>query len=383
MGSQHEVVVIGAGQAGLAVSYFLKKHGIEHVVIDRAKEVADSWRRRWDSMNMITPNWICKTLPGPEYPGEPDAFSSRADTVRYFDHWVKEVNPPLQLGVTVTRVEQADGGFAVHTAEQGVITARQVVVAVGPFQQPKVPAFADQVDKKVVQLHSSQYRNPDQFPPGSNIVVVGSGASGAQIAPDLARKHKVTLAQGSNPKIPRRVPGEVFQMIYAKMTRGGELELTAEEQAKEADFMWWMKRSGIFDAGEGHPFYDGAIAEEGDSDPYVGPDLEERASALGFTLAERVASVDGAELVLEDGTRVSPDVVIWATGWRRDLSWVKGPTYDKKGRPRQTRGVSADVPGLYFMGLRFMVSLSSAIMLGVARDAEHVASKVAERAAAR
>ncbi|GAB2933417.1 MSMEG_0569 family flavin-dependent oxidoreductase [Rhodococcus aerolatus] len=409
-GSHHEAVVVGAGQAGLATSWWLAERGVSHVVLERAT-AGHEWRdRRWDSFCLVTPNRQC-TLPGHPYDGDaPDGFMVREDVGRYLDAYVERTRPPLHEGVTVTGLRAgAAGGFTltfVDGSGSGALTADQVVVATGPYQQPKVPAAAASLPPHVTQLHSSEYRNPAQLPAGATLVV-GTGQSGCQIAEDLHLAGRtVHLATGSAPRVARSYRGR--------------------------DVMTWLSDLGHYSRGI-EEFPDGdAIRFR--ANHYVtgrdgGHDLDLRAFAaegmvlhgrLGEVTATRVtfaddltANLDGADAVYNsintmiDGyidaqgldapppsvytpvwepTEPATELdlaeagitsVVWATGFTRDFSWVRLPVFDGTGYPTHERGVTS-WPGLYWIGLPWQHTWGSGRFGGVAADAEHVTATLAD-----
>ncbi len=375
MSAATDIIIVGGGQCGLSLSYFLQQADIEHQVLERGERVAEAWHRRWDNMNMITPNWITFSLPGMEDVRDPHGFVTRRDNIRYHEAFVKARKTPLQLGVEVTRIERGgDGRFQVQT-NRGDWRARQVVIAAGPFQAPNLPPCAQQLDPGVRQMHSGEYRNPEQFPAGARLLVVGSGNSGVQIASDLAGRHAVTLAQGSNPRLPRRMTGKAFLEVYEQL-QGPEVALSEAELRQEADIMWWMRRLAVWDMPAGTPMARKMGAKDGDAS--CGPPLETLAAEQGFALAERVTDAEGRRVRFADDSEMTPDAVIWATGWKRDFRWIDLPIFDADWRPQHIRGVTP-IPGFYFLGLRMLHSFSSGIILGAPRDAHYIAGEIAAR----
>src|SRR5690242_15703990 len=405
MGERHETVIVGGGHAGLAMSHHLSRRGRAHVVLERGR-VAERWRsERWDSLCFQFPNWSL-ALPGQPYDGpEPDGFASRDEVVRFIDRYREAIAAPVRTGVHVTAVRAAPDrdGFRLETAH-GVLDATNVVVATGPYQEPVVPALAGALPSRLVQVHSRAYRNPSSLPPGA-VLVVGSGASGCQIVEDLlAAGRRVLLSVGRHRRFPRRYRGR--------------------------DMFWWMERMGALDQ---------TLAERpearGRPNPLVtgvggGHDIDLRDyAARGVTLLGRVEAMDGARLRLADDldaqiargdegvaafTRsvdayvaqaglAAPEEtlpapppssvvairsldldasgitsVIWATGFRRDFSWIGLPVLDAAGEAVHRRGVT-DCPGLYFLGLPWLHTLKSSVLCGVGRDALHLAEQIAAR----
>jgi putative flavoprotein involved in K+ transport len=401
-----DVAIIGAGQAGLATSWFLKQADVDHVVID-AGRVAETWRsRRWDSFRLITPNWAVG-LPGTTYTGdEPDGYMSRSELVDFFESWVASFNPPVQGNTHVTQLAaDSDGGF-VMTVGDGQVRARKVVVASGGYQKAHRPEGADSLPRSLQQVLSEDYRNPDALPPG-NVLIVGSGQTGCQLAEELHQAgRKVYLACGRCPWVPRRVGGR--------------------------DIVWWFRESGFFDRTPAQLVSPAArlVGNPQTTGHDGGHDLNFRTlHATGIELLGRFLGADGSAVHFADDlatsvdfgdarwadmrgwidrlcagtdipkpayeipapmrikTRTGIDVVqedigtvIWTSGYRPHYDWVKFPVFDDMGFPVQVDGRTT-VPGLYFVGVHWMRKNKSAILYGVGEDAEVVARQIVENRA--
>jgi len=405
------IVIIGAGSAGLATSYYLTKAGVSHIVLERG-EVANTWEKeRWDGFHLVNPNWAIR-LPGFHYNGDnPDGYLSKQETVDYLRDYARSFNAPVRSGVTVEKVSQSDESFVLELAGDRQITANCVVVATGAFGIPKKPKFSVNLDSFVTQLHSNDYVNHEQLPEGG-VLVVGSGQSGAQIAEELQSAGKrVYLSVGAAGRRPRRYRGKDSSWWNYTM---GQFDKTIEdvESIDDARFGASSHTSG---AGGGHDIYLRQLAKQGMS--LVGPVTGANAKTLTFRtdLQEILKAVDEhpvrwkanvdkyindqgwdfpedttvdpkgisdwpngdapAELNLADEGITS---IIWATGFQYDYSWIDLPITGERNYPKQLRGVT-DYPGLYFMGLQWMYGSKSAQFIGVGEDAEYVASHVAER----
>jgi putative flavoprotein involved in K+ transport len=357
-----DVLVIGAGQAGLAASYWLTQHGVEHLVVDRGSGFGESWQTRWDSLEMITPNWM-NSLPGIPYPGPADAFSPRAATVDYLQWYGEAMGAPVRWATPVLALRPNDAGFVADTP-QGPVHARRAIAATGPYQVPRMPTvhLGD-----TIQLHSSEYRSPGQLPPGE-VLVAGSGNSGVAIAIELSRTHDVVLACGTNPRVPRRVTGA--QLVHTMNAIAPDaLRLPATGADREYDLMRWLDNVGFYEMTADTPL--GARLRRATSDAYCGPPLKEVAEAHAIRLTGRVEPAPRGRLAAGDGTPLAPRGVVWATGYRHDFGWLHAPVFDPGGAPRHRRGITG-VPGLYFLGLRFLHTASSSLLYGVGRDAHHV-----------
>ena len=404
----HDVIVVGGGQAGLAMSWCLGEEGIRHVVLERDR-IGHAWRaQRWDSFCLVTPNYQCR-LPGLPYPGDdPDGFMVKDEILEYVEGYAASFAPPLHEGVGVTEVARAlGGGFRVRTT-RGVLTADNIVLAVGGYHTPRFPPLSAGLPEHVTQLHSSGYRNAASLPDGG-VLVVGSGQSGAQIAEDLQLAGREThLCVGSAPRVARFYRGR--------------------------DCVAWLEDMGHYDMPiTEHP--EGTAARK-EANHYVtgrdgGRDIDLRAFARdGMRLHGRLLGADGPVLELagdlprnldradataerikdaidrwieaqgidapaqkryvpvfepagDGGGTLDLDAagirtIVWATGFVSDWSWVKLDAFDEHGYPTHDRGVT-EVPGLHVIGLPWLHTWGSGRFAGVARDAEHLAGQIVLR----
>jgi putative flavoprotein involved in K+ transport len=400
-GAHLPVVVVGGGQAGLATSRHLTAQGLDHLVLE-ADRVGSEWRnRRWDSFCLVTPNWQCQ-LPAFPYDGpDPDGFMVRDEIVDYLESYKRSYDVPLIEGVRATRLEH---GFRIATTA-GTITADQVVVATGPYQRPRIPRIAERLT--VPQLHSSQYKNPDQLPPGE-IVVVGTGQSGCQIAEDLHLAGRtVHLVTGSAPRVARWYRGLDVVAWLDRMGyyRKGIDEFDDVDAVRFRVNHYVTGRDGGRDidlrkfALEGMRLYGRLI----DADQQVlrfADDLPQNldhADAVSEGIKDTIDAYIAAEgIEAPEEPRYHPvwepsqtpqslslqgiGAVIWSTGFRRDDSWIQVPVFDGRGYPTHRRGVTS-VPGLYFIGLPWQHTWGSGRFGGVADDARYVVDRITEQRA--
>jgi putative flavoprotein involved in K+ transport len=403
-GTHREVVVIGGGQAGLAMSHRLTARGVDHLVLERER-VGHAWRaQRWDSFCLVTPNWQCD-LPGFPYPGDdPGGFMLRDDIVAYLQAYAASFDPPLVEGVAATRLRPRDGAFEV-TTDAGVVTAEQVVLATGPYQVPNVPRAAERLPAAVTQLHSSAYRRPAQLPEGG-VLVVGTGQSGCQIAEDLhLAGRRVHLATGSAPRVARRYRGrDVVDWLdemgyYAKPIdsfadadavrfranhyvtgRDGGRDIDLRAFARDGMALYG-RLSGIGEDGVLH-FADDLAANLDAADAVsegIKDGIDAHIAARGVdapTEARYTPVWTPGEPVRElDLAAAGITAVVWCTGFGRDHRWIELPLFDGRGYPTHRRGVST-VPGVYLLGLPWQHTWGSGRFCGVGADAEHLAEQI-------
>lgn len=397
-----DTLVIGAGQAGVAMSEHLSKAGVPHLVLERHR-IAERWRsERWDSLVANGPAWHDR-FPNLEFAGDPDAFPGKEGVADYFVAYAEKIGAPIRCGVEVTSVEPQAGrrGFLVETSK-GPIEAARVVVATGPFQRPIIPALVPE-SAGLLQIHSNAYRNPGQLPEGA-VLVVGAGSSGTQIADELLRAgRRVFLSVGPHGRPPRRYRGRDFVWWLGVLGKwdletppaGAEhvtIAVSGAYGGSTVDFRRLAAR-GMQLVGRAESFKNGVMrfapdlarnVAQGDADylslldeadAYVarnGLDLPEEPAAreLGPDPACMTAPI--LELDLKQAGVTS---IIWATGFAVDYGWLKLPVLDAKGKPRQRRGVSA-VPGLYFLGLPWLSRRGSSFIWGVWHDAKFIADQV-------
>ena len=404
-----DTVVIGAGQAGLAMSRCLRDAGIDHVVLERGR-LAERWRsERWDSLRMLTPNWMTR-LPGREVRvDDPDGFMSKDELVGVLETYAASFGAPVREKTEVRRVEKSAAGFMV-TTDTGVISARSVVVATGQCGRPTVPPFADRLDPAFVQLPAARYRNPDLLGAGG-VLVVGAGASGMQIAAELAEAGRdVILATGRHARAVRRYRdrdlwwwleqiGSLDQTVdevgdIEAARRAPSLGLTGAEGGRDID-LGTLERQGVRIAGR---VLDGTghTVELGDNVDHDATEADRRLLKLldRFDEWAREASLDeelGPPLRpvpvrvqapvagALDLAAANISTIVWATGYKQSYPWLDLDVLDDRGEMIHRRGVT-DVPGLYVLGLRFLWRRGSHFVDGVGRDAEYLADVIANRA---
>lgn len=403
---QVETVIVGGGQAGLATSYCLTQQGYEHVVLEQAAQAANPWRNdRWDSFTLVTPNWTLK-MPGAEYNGaDRDGFMPRDEVVAYFERYVERFELPVQYNTRVLSIQPADRtGYRVITPER-TFQAKNVVLATGLEQQPKIPSTANAFSAGITQIHSGAYRNPESLPPGA-VLVVGSAQSGAQIAEELYRRgRQVFLCVGSAGRAPRRyrgkdvvewlyqigffditpdklpVPKEKFATPHVSGSNGGHT-LNLHQFARDGVTLLGHLRGAASDTISLAPDLHETLARVDQFEHEVQKMIDGYVQANGLDApAEALPQLrDGYEqsLVEElDLKAAGIKTVIWATGYTYDFGLVKMPVFDGDGFPIQTRGVTSHA-GLYFVGMPWMPSLKTGILAGVGEFAEHIAFTIAQ-----
>lgn len=410
MTEQIETVIVGGGQAGLALSYYLTQQDRPHVVLEQSR-IGESWRsQRWDSFTLVTPNWMTQ-LPGFAYQGEePDSFLPREQVVAYLERYAQFFQAPLRCGVRATSVQLKSGGGYLIETNDTAFTAANVVLATGGYPLPKLPPASAALPANLLQLHTSQYRNPQLLPPGA-VLVVGTGPSGCQIAEELQQSgRQVYLSLSSCGRLPRRYRGK--DVMWWRNCMGLFDQLVEQLSTPTAKFVCNPHVSG---KNGGHDINLRQLAREGvvllgrlqaiqGNRVILAPDLEENLAKADAFATQEIQAIDayieqtGMEVVEESMTEqphpngtlaVEPvlaldlqalglSTVIWATGYQPNFSWVQVPVFDKAGHPLHQRGVTAS-PGLYFLGLPWQYKRKSSLLFGIGEDAAFLASVIAAR----
>jgi putative flavoprotein involved in K+ transport len=350
-----DTVIIGGGQSGLSVAYLLQRLRLPFVVLESSAHVGDSWRHRWDSLRLFTPARY-DGLVGMPFPAPPHSFPSKDEMADYLAAYAARYELPVRTGMRVDHVTRDDTGYLVSAGDER-FAATNVVVAMSSYQTPKLPAFAAQLAPHIVQLHSSEYLNPGQLREGG-VLVVGAGNSGAEIAIELARHGHATWLSGRDTGHPPfSIDGVVARLILPFLFR-----VVFHRVISVATPIGRRARPRIIAHG--------------------GPLIRQRPKDLLAAGVKRVGRTTGVRVgqpVLADGTVLSVANVIWCTGFRTGMSWLDLPVLDAEGEPIHERGLVAEHPGLYFVGLNFLYALSSTMIHGVARDAERIAGAIASR----
>jgi putative flavoprotein involved in K+ transport len=357
MTSQHiETLIIGAGQAGLATAYHLQRLGRPCVVVDRNERIGDNWRQQWDTLKLYSPAKY-DGLPGLAFPAPPWSYPGKDDVADYLEKYAVHADLPVRMSTSVDELRPLEGGGFAAVVGGDAITCDNVVVATGSFgRRPKLPAFAADLRPGIRQLHSSEYRRPSDLSPG-RVLVVGASHSGCDIAFELAEHQPTTLVGPDHGQIPfdwnsRAIrwffPLIIFMWrhVITRRTPIGRKEM--EEVRHHGGPMLRVKRA--------HLDARGVVRNTG-----------------------RVVGVSDGLPVLDDGTVVEADTVVWCTGFQQAFDWIDAPIFGDDGYPAEYRGVADSVPGLYFCGLSFQYAFSSMVLPGVGRDAEYVARHIAAR----
>jgi putative flavoprotein involved in K+ transport len=350
MTERHDTVVIGGGQAGLVTGYYLQQHDRDFVILDAGDRVGNAWRARWESLRVFTPARY-SSLPGMDYPGSPYAFPTKDEVADYLESYVQHFDLPVELGVRVNRLERSGDAFLVNAGDRQ-FEADNVIVAMASYQVPKVPEFASELSDDIIQLHTTDYRSPNQLQDGG-VLVVGAGNSGAEIALDVASEHETWLSGRDVGHVPFRIDSSVGRHLGVP-------------------FVMRVLYHRIFTTGTpiGRRIRPKMLSKGG---PLVRTKPSDLAAA-GVTRVPRTTGVrDGRPAVGDDLLNV--ENVIWCTGFRPDFSWIELPIFDGEEQPKEpvhVRGVVQDEPGLYFVGLFFLYAMTSGLFTGVGRDAEYV-----------
>jgi putative flavoprotein involved in K+ transport len=349
-----ETVVIGGGQAGLSVGHHLAKKGRSFVVLEANERIGDSWRKRWDSLKLFTPARY-DGLDGWPFPADGWSFPTKDEMADYLEAYAARFDLPVRTGVRVERLSRNGKRFVVAAGED-VFEADNVVVAMADFQRPRVPEFAGELDPRIVQLHSYDYRNPSQLRDGG-VLIVGAGNSGAEISLDVSRTHRAWLSGRDTGHMPFRIEGVASRLLLAALA----LRFVFHRVLTVNTPIGRNARPKILSKGT----------------PLIRVKPRDLAAAGAERVPRVVGTRDGLPL-LEDDRVLEAANVVWCTGFHHGFSWIDLPGFGAE-EPRHERGVVGGEPGLYFVGLEFLYAMSSAMVHGVGRDAEHVVGHIASR----
>jgi putative flavoprotein involved in K+ transport len=341
-----DVLVVGGSQAGLAMAWHLARQGLRYAVLEAGPEIGHAWRSRWDSLTLFTPAQY-DALPGMPFPAPADTYPTKDPVAGYLQAYASTLEVPVRLNARVTSLSRTEEGFEARTADQ-VFRAGQVVVTTGPFQTPFVPPAAQGLDESVTQLHSAGYRNPQALPEGP-VLVVGGGNSGFQIAEEIAAAgRRVDLSIATKlPVLPQRLAGK--------------------------DLFWWLTHLGLM-----RVTTESRLGRRMSSREFVIGSSRRRLQAKGVRFRPRLTGTGARTAHFADGSTLDTGVVIWATGYRPDHSWIQIPGVARDGQIAHQRGVTG-VPGLYFLGLSWQHTRGSALLGFVGDDAAYLAGCVAAR----
>ncbi len=349
-------IVIGGGQAGLSVGYHLARQGVAHVILDASARVGDAWRRRWDSLRLFTPARHAG-LDGMPFPAAPFSFPTKDEFADYLEAYAQRFALPIRSGVRVDRLSRLGERF-VAIAGETRFEAENVVVAMAHYQRQRIPPFAAELDSGIVQVHSQEYRNPAQLRTG-DVLVVGAGNSGAEIALELSKDHRTWLAGPDTGHVPFRIEGLAARLLLEHLV----LRVVFHRILSLATPIGRKARPKMLRMAA----------------PLIRTKPKDLVSAH-VTRVPRVVGVRNGLPMLEDGRVLDVANVIWCTGFDSGFSWVDLPVFGPDGEPRHEAGIVADEPGLYFVGLHFLYAFSSDMIHGVGRDAERIAEVIARRA---
>lgn len=348
--SIYDTIIIGGGQAGLTMGYYLKKSKHKLLILDASADVGDSWRLRYDSLKLFTPR-SHSSLPGLALSGDQNGYPTKNEMAKYLKDYQKKFELPISLDSEVTKVVKKDGVFKISTITNEYYLCKNIVIATGPFQVPFTPKISDSVSPEIYQCHTFDYKNPSQLREGQTLII-GGGNSGMQIATELANDQKnISLSIGKNPKF---LPYTLFNK----------------------SIFWWLSKLGIM-----RFTIDSKIGKKiKENDPIIGKEIKPLIKNKKIKIFSRTISATKDTVFFEDGQSIQPDNIIWATGFKNDYSWidVDKAVFNNKGYPIHKRGVTKE-PGLYFIGLSWQYRRGSALLLGVGEDAKYLAEIIMGR----
>jgi putative flavoprotein involved in K+ transport len=348
-----DTVVIGGGQAGLAVGYYLKKRGGSFVILDANDRIGGSWRTRtWSSLRLFTPARY-DGLPGWPFPAAGWSYPTARETADYLEAYAARFELPVRTGMSVDRLTKGGGRYVIGCGDRR-FEADSVVIATGFYGEPFVPEFAPELDPRIVQMHSSEYRDPSQLRPGG-VLLVGAGNSGADIAIEASATHRTWLSGRDKGQVPIRIESRMARFVLPILWFVASHVLTV--------------KTPLGRKVRPHVLADGAPRIRVKTD-----DLD----AAGVDRVPKTVGVSDGLPAIEDGRRLDVANVIWCTGFRQDFSWIDVPVFDDERAPVHERGVASE-PGLYFLGLDFLYAFTSENVGGVGRDARHIARQIASR----
>ena len=347
----YQTIVIGGGQAGLAVGYFLASQGEKYIILDKNPRTGDAWRSRWDSLRLFTPSQF-DSLPGMPFPKFKNYFPPKDEVADYLEEYTRQFNLPVRHNVKVESLNHNGRNFQI-SAGSARFAARNVIVATGPFQTPFTPSFAKELDPGILQLHSSAYRNQQQIP-GKSVLVVGAGNSGAEIALELSKVGKqVWLAGRDVGRVPSNSPlGKLF----------------------DGRPLWWVLTHVLTTNTPMGRKMQASLSHHGAP---LGRISRADITRSGVIFTPPMSGVQTGKPQLIDGRILPTEGVIWATGFKPDYRWINLPILDENGVPQHSRGIVQNAPGLYFIGLPFQSGLNSSLLGGVGKDAAYIVSQVA------
>ncbi|WP_432359758.1 flavin-containing monooxygenase [Sporosarcina sp. UB5] len=337
----YDTIVIGAGQAGLAMGYYLKQSNERFLILDKGQELGEVWKKRYDSLQLFTPR-MYSSLPGLNLDGKQHGFPSKDEIADYLKRYAETFALPVALDTEVLSVTKKEEGFCVETTK-GMFYTSNVVVAIGPFQKKRIPAYSALLSENIIQLHSSEYKNPIQLKKG-NVLVVGGGNSGAQIAVELSEERETYLAISKQPS-------------YFPLRIGG------------MSVFWWFDKLGILKV-RNTSIIGELIQKKGD--PIFGSELKNAIKNLAVKLKGRVVNCNNNQIIFEDSTILEVNNIIWATGFQQEYEWLQvDGVFDKQKKIIHNRGISS-VNGLYFLGLPWQSRRGSSLLQGVGYDAKYI-----------
>jgi putative flavoprotein involved in K+ transport len=348
-------VVVGAGQAGLSVGYYLAQRNLPFIILDASPRIGDSWRKRWDSLHLFTPAGY-DGLAGMPFPAPPHSFPTKDEMADYLEAYAARFNLPVKTGIQVDGLSRQGAKYLVSAAGRQ-FQADHVVIAMARYQQRRVPPFAPQLDPNILQLHSSEYRNPQQLKNGG-VLIVGAGNSGAEIAMEVGRGHATWMSGRDTGHIPFRIGGLAARLFLQRLV----FRFVFHRVLTNHTPMGRKVRQSVLSQG--------------------GPLIRVKPKDLAAAGIKRVPKVIGSRVglpLLDDGRVLEVANVIWCTGFHPGFSWIDLPVFAEDGVPNHESGVALGEPGLYFVGLPFIYAFSSMMIHGVARDAERIAQVIDTR----